>query len=187
MREGEETTHVVLIRSGYVKITAATDDGGSALLAIRPAGDLVGEMAALHDTARSATVTAPVEVTANQITRADFLGFLRRHPEATLAITGMIGDRLRMANRRRLDIYASPTTVRLARILVELCGYLGRSPPGEHVLGITQHELAELAGVADATVQRALRKLRAAGLITTGYRCVTIRRLKALQDLARGQ
>jgi CRP/FNR family cyclic AMP-dependent transcriptional regulator len=186
MREGEHTTHVVLIRSGYVKITATTEDGDSALLAVRPPGDIIGELAALHGTARSATVTAPVEVTANQISRAEFLEFLRRHPETTLAITGMIGDRLRMANRRRLDIYASPTVVRVARILAELCEYLGKDSAEEHVVGLTQHELAELAGVADATVQRALRKLREAGLVSTGYRRVIVHDLAALQRLARG-
>lgn len=79
--------------------------------------------------------------------------------------------------------------MRLARLLVELATRYGR--PGEDgtVLGcrLTQPELAALTGAAETTVQKALRELRAEGLLTTGYAATVIRdlpRLRELGDLA---
>jgi len=188
MREGDQTTHAVLIRSGHVKVTAATEEG-SALLAIRPAGDLVGEMAALNGTPRMATIRAPVEVLGNQITQAELLAFLRRYPAVMLAIVDMVGNRLRMANRRRLDISYATTRIRVARILTELEEGFGRDTSRGRVIEVTltQAELADLAGVSCVTVQRALRELRAAKLIANEYRRVVVRSPRALRRLAREQ
>lgn len=187
MREGEATTHAVLLRKGYVKVTATTEEGGSTLLAVRPPGDLVGELAAISGAPRSATVTAAVEVAGSEISRPEFLAFLRRYPDAALALTTMEGDRLRMANRRRLDISGYGTKARIARLLIELGESFGRDTPQGRVIGLTlpQRELAELIGVAHVTVQRALRTLRASGLIDVSYRRITIVRPEALDEVAR--
>lgn len=47
MREGERTTHAILLRAGFVKVTAVADGGRNALIAIRMAGDLIGELGAI--------------------------------------------------------------------------------------------------------------------------------------------
>lgn len=186
MREGDTTTHAVLVRTGHVKITASTAEGGSALLAIRQAGDILGELAALRGTPRTATVTAAVPVTGNQIERPELLTFLRRSPETALAITSMLGDRLCMSNRRRLDISGASTKVRVARILVELAERFGRDTERGRLIdvGLPHHELAQLVGVTTVTVQRALSQLRRTGLIEVDYRRITIRHPQALQSLS---
>ena len=58
IREGDPGTAVYLLLAGSVKVTGATDEGGS-LLAIRVGGDLVGELAVLDGRPRVATVTTP--------------------------------------------------------------------------------------------------------------------------------
>jgi CRP/FNR family cyclic AMP-dependent transcriptional regulator len=186
MREGDRTTHAVLIRSGYLKVTAEAEERGSVLLAIRPPGDLVGEQAALNNTPRMATITAPVEATGNLISQAELLDFLRRNPAATPAIMGMIGDRLRMANRRRMDISSATTRIRVARILTELAEWFGRDTANGRVIAVplTQDELADLAGVSGATIQRTLRELREAELIANQYRSTLVRDPRALRSLA---
>src|SRR6266508_1043164 len=47
LREGDDTSHIAIIRSGLVKVTAATEGGREVLLAMRTAGDAIGELAAL--------------------------------------------------------------------------------------------------------------------------------------------
>jgi DeoR/GlpR family transcriptional regulator of sugar metabolism len=51
---------------------------------------------------------------------------------------------------------------------------------------LTQPELATLCGAADITVHKALRELREAGLIETGYRGFEIKDEAALRRIAGG-
>lgn len=64
LREHEPSAHVLLLLTGWTKVTAAAPNGYEALLALRGPGDIVGEFAALTSKPRSAHVTALEEVRA---------------------------------------------------------------------------------------------------------------------------
>jgi CRP-like cAMP-binding protein len=182
LREGETSTHVELLVRGFVKITA-TVEGTETLLAIRVPGDILGETGAISGRPRMATVTACGAVISYAITRADFRAFLRRHPDAAMHMTAVMGERLRWANLRRADFAAYPADVRLARVLLEIARACGQPTEAGVTIGIhlSQPELATMIGVAEATVQKAIRDLRRRGVISTGYRRVTITDLDALR------
>src|SRR5512138_2638568 len=129
MREGSTESHVVIIRRGTAKVTVEMADGRPALLSIRCAGDLLGEMAALSGAPRSATVTMCGRGVIRAISRREFAPFLSARPDAALALTTMVGERLRWSNRRRVDFTAFPVRVRVARILTDLAERHGRSDP----------------------------------------------------------
>src|SRR5690606_38852650 len=104
----------------------------------------------------------------------------------------LVADRLRWANRRRLDFRGYPVKVRLARLLVELATTYGHPVDGGAVLGcrLTQPELAALTGAAETTVHKGLRELRDEGLLETGYGSTVIHdlpRLRHIADLAAGE
>ena len=64
-RAGDESSQVMIIDSGWVKVSVRVSAGAEAreeILAIRGQGDVVGERAALTTQVRSATVTALDEV-----------------------------------------------------------------------------------------------------------------------------
>lgn len=104
IREGDSSNHVILLRSGFVKVTARLDNGHESLLAIRVGGDIVGEMAAMDDGApRSATVTACGEIVASIVREPDLRAFLESHPEAARAVNRIVVQRLRWSNQRRVD------------------------------------------------------------------------------------
>ncbi|HEV8597396.1 MAG TPA: Crp/Fnr family transcriptional regulator [Candidatus Dormibacteraeota bacterium] len=176
LQQGEESDHVILIRSGIVKISAGTEEGHTVLLGIRMSGDIVGELAAMDGAPRSATLLASGKVVGQRIERSQFQAFLRSQPDIALLVTRTVGDRLRMANRRRVEFGGYSVKVRVARILVELGRSLGRETRrGMSIdLDLTHPELAQITGAAVVSVQKALRELRRQGLITTGYRHVTI-------------
>ena len=111
---------------------------------------------------------------------------LMRRPEVSVALTRIIADRLRWANRRRLDFRGYPAKVRLARLLVELATTYGHPVDGGVVVGcrLTQPELAALTGAAETTIHKGLRELRLSGLLETGYGTTTIRDLPRLTELA---
>lgn len=183
LKEGDSGTHVILLRQALAKVTAALADGRQALMDIRASGDLIGEMSALNGTPRSATVTICRPSVISIIHEREFRPFLRAHPDAAMEIGGIVADRLRFANQRRVDFAAYPAKVRLARALVEIAAGHGRLTPSGVELGLhlTNDELATLCGAAEVTVQKALRQLREAGILDTHYRQVLVRDLAALR------
>jgi CRP/FNR family transcriptional regulator, cyclic AMP receptor protein len=186
LQEGMRESHVILLRDALTKVTVAMTDGRHALIDVRVSGDVVGEISALNGTPRSATVTTCRASVLRIIQRGDFRAFLRSHPDAAMEIAGIVADRLRMANRRRVDFASYPVKVRLARILWEVATAYGhREPEGIVVdMPLTQSELATMCGAAEITLQKALRDLRTSGVIGTGYRHVVIRDAAALQIYA---
>ncbi|MDI9832220.1 Crp/Fnr family transcriptional regulator [Streptomyces sp. KAU_LT] len=187
LSEGATDRHVLVLLSGFAKVTARVENGETSLLAVRVGGDTVGEMGAVDGSApRSATVTACGPMTARVVRPGALHELLTRRPEVSVALTRIIADRLRWANRRRLDFRGYPAKVRLARLLVELAAAYGHPVDGGVVVGcrLTQPELAALTGSAETTVHKGLRELRLDCLLETGYATTTIRDLPRLTRLA---
>jgi CRP-like cAMP-binding protein len=185
LREGDHTRMVFLLLEGIVKVSGATDCG-EALLAIRVGGDVVGEVSALDNRPRLATVTTVSQVTARIIKQDEFLSFLSRNPDLALAITRGVADKLRSATARRIDFSGCNVAIRFARVLLELAVRYGEQTSAGTVIRcpLTQAELAKLVGAGEPTVQRALRKLRADGIVATRYRATTVLDLAALRQRA---
>ncbi|NUS44534.1 MAG: Crp/Fnr family transcriptional regulator [Mycobacteriaceae bacterium] len=186
IREADDTTFVLILLRGMVKATAITQDGREALLAVRMGGDLVGELAGLDGKPRSATVTACGAVAARLVTRNDLRDCLRRDPVIALAINAAIVGKLRMANVRRVEFVGCDAPTRLARVLHQIAMTYGERLGNRAVVRwpITQPELATLSGAAEPTVQKALRALRESGVVSTGYRSITIENVSSLHRLA---
>ncbi|MEU8822310.1 Crp/Fnr family transcriptional regulator [Streptomyces sp. NPDC048636] len=190
MRENERDTHLVLLLSGLVKVTSCLGNGHEALLGIRVPGDVVGEMAALEETPRSATVTACSGTEVRVVSSAELRLFLVHHPEAAVTIYRTCARRLRRANRWRLEFGGFPVKVRLARALVELATAHGRKGWRGVIVGVdlSQSELAALIGSTKETVHKALAELRRDGVIETRCQYMTVHeeRLRRVAQLERG-
>ncbi len=190
--QGERRTRVYVLQPvrpesiACVKVTASRGDGNEALLGIRIGGDIVGELAALRDGQRTATVTTCTPTVVHAIAHDRFLGFLSRHPEGWEALCRMIADRLGWANRRRLDFAGASVPVRLARVLVELIDRLGRRTEAGYQLRVqmSQSELGRLIGAGEDAVGLAVRQMRDAGVLRSEYRVVTVLELALLRDFA---
>ncbi|MEV0681787.1 Crp/Fnr family transcriptional regulator [Actinosynnema sp. NPDC050436] len=186
LREAEESDHVVLLVRAVVKATVTLENGRVALLSIKVGGDVVGEMAALTGEPRSATVTVCSDAHVRVISSVSFQEYLGRFPEANLALTRMIMQTLRWADKRRIDFNGYPASVRLARVLEELADGYGRVvPEGVTIdLGLTQRELGALVGAEEDTARKELRSLRNRGVIRMGYRTITIVDREVLSSIA---
>ena len=93
IREGEKARDVILLRQAYVKVTAGVGGSREALIDIRASGDVVGEVAALDGSPRSATVTTCGNALVSTITADEFATFLSRHPDAGLALSRRLASR----------------------------------------------------------------------------------------------
>nr|WP_062340463.1 Crp/Fnr family transcriptional regulator [Herbidospora sakaeratensis] len=183
--QGDPSTWVLLVLSGKVKISAASESGTDVVLAVRGPGAVVGEMASIDGEPRSATVTAvePVEGLAIR----DFAGFLRENGRVAVLIMRTVTERLRDADRKRIEYGVLDTAVRVANRLVELAERYGEPVPGgvSLELPLSQDELASWVGSSREAVNKALRGLRDRGLIETGRRRVLINDMDGLRRRAR--
>ncbi|MFJ6075645.1 Crp/Fnr family transcriptional regulator [Streptomyces sp. NPDC093065] len=191
LQQGDDSRHVLLIMDGVVKVVGSAESGYDMLLAVRIAGDLVGEMAAFEERPRSGTVIACSDVSARVLQVRALESFLSGHPDAMRAVIHMLCARLRWANRRRIDFQAYDSLTRLARVLAELCQAYAQPTPdsdGKRCdLGVTltQKEVASLAGLKLNTAEKNLAALTALGLVERSYRAITICDVPKLLDFAK--
>jgi CRP-like cAMP-binding protein len=167
------------------KVIGASDDG-TALLAVRVGGDVVGELSALDGRPRLATVVTAGPVLARVISQDEFVGFLARNPDVGLAITKGIADKLRTATARRMDFAGCSVAVRFARVLLDLATRYGVPSPVGTVIRcpLTQTEMATLVGASEPAIQRVLRELRTDKIVATGYRETTVLDVGGLRQRA---
>lgn len=186
IREGSTDTSVLLLLDGCVKVVGVAEDGGTTLLALRVRGEIVGEISALDGQPRSATVIAARPTVTRTLTGAAFRELLRERSGVADVVQRSVLAKLRGATRYRIDGSSGSAAVRLARALDNLVRSYARAvPEGLRIdVPLTHADLAALAGVSEASVQRALRSLRAAGAVTTKYRMVVIRDQDILRAIA---
>lgn len=174
---------VLVVQSGRVKLTCATDGGRDALLGIREPGDLIGEMSAIDAVPRLASAVAlePVEVLV--LSSQAFVAFLDRTPSVALVLVRLLNRRLREADRARIEFATLDTVGRVCSRLVELADRFGAaSDDGVRIdVAITQEDLAAWTGASREAVIRALRTLRELGWIETRRRGITLLDVEALR------
>jgi CRP/FNR family cyclic AMP-dependent transcriptional regulator len=187
LNQGDSSDFVVIIIDGYVKISAVTGDGAESLLAIRTAGDVVGELAAMDGLPRSATARAADALVARVVTKPELDRCLRDHPDIARAFNRAVAAKLRMATHRRVD-FRRDTKTRLAQVLVEFYyGSPGGRRDGNMAVLVTQSELAGLIGASEPAVHKAIRALRDAGAIGTGYGRLVIHDITVIRQIAEGR
>jgi CRP/FNR family transcriptional regulator, cyclic AMP receptor protein len=187
--EGGAERDVIVLVSGWVKAVSNTSDGRTVLLSIRTAGELVGELAALDDHPRSASVIAATRVDARVIGQRAFLAFLGQRPAVSLAVSRSIAAKIRMINRHRIDISGVSVLRRVARVLVYLAEQHA-TPSADGLLidvPLSRTELAALVGAAEPSLYRALGYLRDHQVLLTRHRRQVILDFAALERISRDE
>ena len=180
--EGEPTTHVFILVTGWVKVLAVTSDGRELMLALRGQGDIVGEISGLTTGHRNATVKA-VDAVHALIVRYDRFGsFLDSHPGADRAYRQVMTLRWNDAATTLRSRALTTGAQRIALLLLDLTARYGSVANG--TMPLSQEELASLAGTSRATVTRAFGNWRKRGLIRTGQRRITVTDLEGLRKVA---
>jgi CRP-like cAMP-binding protein len=184
VRAGEPAQSAIVLLSGLVKIHKVAADGREVVFGIAGPGDLLGEVSAVRQSDRSATVTALVSVTGSAVSLSDLRSFLTDRPRAALALLDLTLSRLYVADAHRLEFATSESLARVTSRIVELAERFGHpvdSGAIEAALPINQEELASWSGSSRESTARALRTLRALGLIETQRLRLTVLDLERLR------
>jgi CRP-like cAMP-binding protein len=186
MFQHEPGERVMFLLAGRVKITHADHEGHEALLDIRDAGDVLGELAFIDREPRIATVTALEPVEAVIAPSSAFRTHLETTPRVAVALLEVLAHRYRQTTIKRSQFAASDTMGRLAARIVELADRYGESTDSNIAVAspLSQEELAAWTGASRAGVAQALHAFRELGWIETERRTVIVRDIKALRERA---
>jgi CRP-like cAMP-binding protein len=180
--QGDDAGAVLVILAGHVK-AAMLSDGREVILAFPGPGELLGELSAVDGQPRSGTVRAVDDVEALVIPGSAFRAVLEHRPRIAFVLLRSVIERLRTADRQRVDYAVNDVCVRVAGRLVELCDRFG-SEDGARVeigLSLTQDELASWAGASREAVAKAMALLRTLGWVQTERRRILVLDLDSLR------
>jgi CRP/FNR family transcriptional regulator, cyclic AMP receptor protein len=184
LRAGAAGDDVVIVLSGRVRLVSYGAEQREVVLAIRGAGELLGDMAALGAQRRTASAIALDDVEAGILHGEEFREFLRDRPEAALVLIRMLVRRLSEATRDLASLATQDSVGRVAKRLLDLAADHGvPSSRGTRIeLALTQDELARWTGATRETVSRALRLMRQLGWVATDNRTITVLDPDALRE-----
>jgi CRP/FNR family transcriptional regulator, cyclic AMP receptor protein len=184
--EGDDAGSVIVLLAGRAKITLLSSSGREVIVAVRGPGDLLGELAALIDAPRSATVVTIEQVDALIVSGSAFAAFLERTPRVALVILRIVADRLLYAEVQEVQFATHDVVGRVAHRLAELTERYGVASAEGIVLDVplSQEELASWTGASREAVNKALQVLRSLHMIETGRRRLTVLDAEGLRRLA---
>lgn len=168
----DESRDVFCILEGGIRIVLRAPSGQEVIFRDLGPGDAFGEIAAIDERPRSASVTALHRTRLAVLPAEPFVAALLSSPAAALACMRHLTARLREKDERLLELTVLPVRLRLCAELLRLArpvaGAQRISPPPPH------HELAARIGTRREMVSRELAALAAAGLIAADRRAIRL-------------
>ena len=180
---------VYIVLEGALKVSVDDADGGSVILSILGAREVVGEMSMVAGTDCSATITTLEQSTLLWMHRADFQECLQSMPALTLNLSMVLARRLQQASAHILSLATQDVYGRVARTLLNCAQVHGRPAADQTVaipLRLTQNDLASMVGASRERVNLVLAFYRGQGYLSAGPRhAITIRDTAALARYSR--
>ena len=166
--EGDPGDTLHLIDKGRLAVRITTPLGDVATLHVVGPGDVVGEMAVIHDGGRrTATVMALEPAETLSLQRDQFIELRREHPAVDRFLIEVLAAHIARADRHLMEALFVPVERRVLRRLLALTDVYGNAGNGSEI-PLTQDDLASLAGTSRATVNRVLRQAEEAGWVSLG-------------------
>ncbi len=159
-REGDEGGALYIILSGKVRIERTTRAGETHILALRKAGEVIGEMSLVEHKPRSASAICEVDCKLLMLQRAEFQRLIMIEPSASLVIMQTLSRRVREATDMLLDFRTKEVPDRLLDLLK-------READADGSVNVmrSQTALAEEVGCSREAVNRAITELITRGKI----------------------
>ena len=179
LSKGDRSTDVFFILEGRLQALLYSASGREISLRDLVDGDLFGEMAAIDEESRSASIVALAESRLLVMSRAEFRAALESSPGAATWLMRHLTARIRSLTERVFELSALNVQ---SRLHCELLRMAAGSPNGLEIRPAPTHaELANRIGTHREAVTREMRALASQNIIKTG------RRRLEFVDLARLQ
>ncbi len=184
--KGDAGGQIYLVVEGRLKILTTSIDGDDVVFNIVGPGEVIGEIALLTGEARTATVRAIDRCSLLVLDRRDFLDFLKRHPEVSARLLGVLAERVRRLSELLEDTLFLNLPVRLAKKFVAFMASDGEeTPKGVRInLKLSQEEWGDLVGVTRESINKQMRSWSEKGLIEVDHGYIVVRRPEEIEALS---
>jgi len=169
----EQTGEVVyFIISGTVKVHIEQEDGADVSISLLGPGEIIGEMSALDQTNRSASVLTLEETTLLWMDRDAFRQCLAAIPTLACNLACTLSARLRSANEQIQSLAALEVETRIARRILAFAERYGQPVPNGDLLipiRLTQTDIANLVGASREHTNKILVSYKERGYLSVDH------------------
>jgi len=187
-RAGDRGQDLFGIRSGVILVQYSVTHPDSVGLHLLRAGEWFGTLEWMSRERRRFSVIARTDVELLRVPGVRMPGLLRHHPEG-IARLGWNAGGLEMAVQGAADLLIRDASARCAAVLLRLAGRRLASEPEANLpseIPATQAELAMNCNVSRKTFSRVVGEFSGAGLVSIGYKWLTVEDPARLRALAEG-
>ena len=184
--QGQSEQAAYILAEGWVCSYKVQRDGSRQIVDFQVPGDFLGLRSILLRTSDH-SFEPVVDIQATEVFKDDLLELFAKTPRLAMAIFWAASRDEAMVVEHLVGIGRRDADARIAHFLLELGSRLtlvGLGSREEYGCPLTQYHLADALGLSPIHVNRVLKQLREAGLITFRHGQVTIHDHSRLVDLA---
>jgi len=179
---GDAPNGVFGLVSGSLNLSIPRGDGEDYTIHRAGAGFWIGDLALFSEGTRLVSVHAAEPTVMVHLPTQELKGLVARHPHLYADFYALTYENFRVAFQIVSNLAISSSDKRLAdRLLLELDG----RGDGNGWVSLSQSELASLSAISLPTLQRALRRFTAAGLVNQRYARIQVLDREALEKICR--
>ncbi|QLF69249.1 Crp/Fnr family transcriptional regulator [Peteryoungia desertarenae] len=172
----DSSKDVFVVQSGEIRAVLRFSIGKEAILGTFKRGDTLGELSAIDQMARSASLMAVSDAVVTVIPYAVFHDILRQRPQVSLSLLQLLSKRIRAMNERLSELSFLDTKHRLYNTLLRL-SRLRQDGSQERIISppLVHAELAEHIGASRETVSREMSRLAREQLVERTSRAIVLK------------
>ncbi|AZR72984.1 hypothetical protein BBF96_05995 [Anoxybacter fermentans] len=182
--EGEPGEAFFFLKSGRVKISKITPEGGEQILKLIEPGAVFAEAVIFSDEAYPATARVLEDACVGMIKKKDFEALIMEQPELAIRLLKLLNKRLREAQMKIKELGLFDAHSRTASLLLRLAQTYGKED-GDKIsfqLKLNRQDLANMIGTTRETITRILSKFRRQGIIELEGDRITILKPSELES-----
>lgn len=182
--EGDPVTQIVMLTSGFVKITQLGTSGSQVILRFGVPGDVLGASSLLTNSAHFRTVHAFRACQTLVWDARLFKVLVNSFPILHQNMVKVLGEDLLELEERFREVATERVALRVARQLVRLLDKIGRQADGEIEISLSREELAQMTGTTLFTVSRLLSAWEARGMVKPRREAVMVCDINSLREIS---
>jgi len=165
--EGDESTHLYIVRKGTVSAYLNNEEGRQVNLNYMQEGEYFGELSLIDGQPRSASIVTVTACEILLVARAHVLELIQKHPEFAMQLMSELTQRVRVLTESVKDMALLDVYGRVSNALEKLADAERRI----HTPKVTHQDIANMVGSSREMVSRIMKQLLIGGYVEqcSGY------------------